>query len=71
SALRISPNYADAHYNIALLYQGSNQPMKAVQHWRTYLKLDPHSHWANIARRELSKLREATVVPARERNPAG
>ena len=36
---------------------------KAVRHWRTYLKLDPHSHWANIARRELSKLREAAVVP--------
>jgi tetratricopeptide (TPR) repeat protein len=63
TALRISPNYADAHYNLALLYQGANQPMRAVQHWTTYLKLDPSSHWANIARRELSKLREATLVP--------
>ncbi len=63
SALRVSPNYADAHYNVALLYQGSNQPMKAVRHWSAYLKLDPNSHWANIARRELAKLREATVVP--------
>ena len=33
AALRISPNYADAHYNLALLYQGANQPMKAVRHW--------------------------------------
>lgn len=63
SALRVSPNYADAHYNLALLYQSSNQPMKAVRHWRAYLKLDPSSHWANIARRELARLREATVVP--------
>lgn len=63
AALKISPNYADAHYNVALLYQGSNQPMKAVQHWTTYLKLDPSSHWATIARRELSKLRQATVLP--------
>lgn len=63
AALRIAPNYADAHYNIALLYQGSNQTMRAVQHWTNYLKLDPGSHWANIARRELAKLREATVVP--------
>ena len=62
SALRVSPNYADAHYNVALLYQGSNQPMKAVRHWTTYLKLDPSSHWAAIARRELAKLREATVL---------
>jgi tetratricopeptide (TPR) repeat protein len=62
AALKISPNYADAHYNLALLYQGSNQPMKAVRHWTTYLKLDPASQWANIARRELSKLRDRAVV---------
>ena len=62
AALRISPNYADAHYNIALLYQGSNQTMKAVRHWTTYLKLDPASQWANIARRELTKLRNQAVV---------
>ncbi len=63
AALRISPHYADAHYNLALLYQGSNQAMKAVHHWTAYLKLDPASHWANIARRELAKLRQATVLP--------
>lgn len=62
-ALRISPHYADAHYNLALLYQGASQPMKAVHHWTAYLKLDPGSHWANIARRELTKLRQATVLP--------
>jgi len=67
AALRISPNYADAHYNVALLYQGSNQPMKAVQHWTTYLKLDPSSRWSTIARRELAKLRESTVVPGSRR----
>jgi len=63
AALRIAPNYADAHYNLALLYQGSNQTMRAVRHWTDYLKLDPGSHWANIARKELAKLREAAVVP--------
>ena len=62
AALRSAPNYADAHYNLALLYQGSNQTMRAVQHWTNYLKLDPASHWANIARKELAKLREAAVV---------
>jgi tetratricopeptide (TPR) repeat protein len=63
TALRISPNYADAHYNLALLYQSANQPMRAVQHWNNYLKLDPSSHWSTIARRELTKLRQATVLP--------
>jgi len=63
TALKISPNYADAHYNLALLYQGSSQAMKAVRHWTMYLKLDPASTWANVARRELAKLRDQTVVP--------
>jgi tetratricopeptide (TPR) repeat protein len=62
SALAISPNYADAHYNLALLAQRTGQLMNAVRHWRIYLKLDPGSNWAAIARRELDKLREATVV---------
>lgn len=62
TAIRISPTYADAHYNVALLYQASNQTMKAVGHWTTYLKLDPTSQWAAIARRELTKLRDATLV---------
>jgi tetratricopeptide (TPR) repeat protein len=66
AALKIAPNYADAHYNLALLYQGSNQTMRAVQHWTTYLKLDPAGHWANIARKELAKLRESAVVPGLE-----
>lgn len=63
AALQISPGYADAHYNLALLFQGSNQTMKAVRHWTEYLKLDPSSHWSSIARRELSRLRKAAVVP--------
>jgi tetratricopeptide (TPR) repeat protein len=66
-ALRIAPNYADAHYNLALLCQRVGQTMRAVRHWRAYLKLDPSSNWAEIARRELAKLRDATVV--RGENP--
>jgi tetratricopeptide (TPR) repeat protein len=62
AALQIHPNYADAHYNIALLYQSTNQPMKAVRHWKLYLKQDSNSTWADIARRELEKLRDSTIV---------
>jgi len=62
AAIKIHPNYADAHYNLALLYQSSGQPLKAVHHWKLYLKLDPASSWAIIARRELAKLKEATVL---------
>jgi tetratricopeptide (TPR) repeat protein len=62
AALRLDPNYADAHYNVALLYQGAGQWMKAVRHWKHYLRLDPASEWSAIARRELAKIYDATVV---------
>lgn len=68
AALRIAPNYADAHYNLALLCQRVGQSMRAVRHWRAYLKLDPSSSWAEVARRELSKLRDAAVVRSEETN---
>jgi len=64
AALRIQPQYADAHYNLALLHQGQGDMMKALSHWNTYLKLDPGSQWAQIARREIEKIKQTTVVPA-------
>ncbi|MGC8792348.1 MAG: tetratricopeptide repeat protein [Bryobacteraceae bacterium] len=69
-ALRLDPNYADAHYNLALLYQLSGRTLEAVRHWQIYLRLDPSSPWAAIARRELEKLRQATIVPGGQ-PPAG
>jgi tetratricopeptide (TPR) repeat protein len=62
AALRLDATYADAHYNLALLYQTGGEVMKALQQWSAYLKLDPGSSWAGIARRELHKLRAATIV---------
>jgi tetratricopeptide (TPR) repeat protein len=62
AALRVQPHYADAHYNVALLYQSIGQPLKAVRHWKLYLKVDPSSSWSTIARRELGKLKDSTIV---------
>lgn len=62
NALRLEPDYSDAHYNLALLYQSHSEPLKAVRHWRSYLKLDPAGYWAGIARRELHKLRQESIV---------
>lgn len=62
TALKLHPQYADAHYNIALLYQASGQLLRAMSHWKIYLKLDPSSAWSGIARRELKKLYQETVV---------
>ena len=60
-ALRLHPHYADAHYNMALLYQGMRDFMRAVRHWRAYLKLDTTTTWSKIARRELEKLEAITI----------
>lgn len=64
-ALDLNPSYADAHFNMALICERSGDPLKAVAHWKTYLKLDRSGQWAEIARRQLERLRQATVIPAR------
>ncbi len=61
-ALRLDPAYADAYYNLALLHEKTGDFLKAAHHWRLYLKLDPSSSWARVARRQLDKLRQATIV---------
>jgi tetratricopeptide (TPR) repeat protein len=62
AALKLNPRYADVHYNIALLYQTNGDTIQAVRHWQMYLKIDASSSWAAIARRELAKLKNATIV---------
>jgi tetratricopeptide (TPR) repeat protein len=64
-ALDLNPSYADAHFNMALICERSGDPLKAVAHWKTYLKLDRSGQWADIARRQLERLRQATVIPSR------
>ena len=64
-ALELNPNYADAHFNLALLCERQGDNLKAVHHWKCYLKLDHGSQWADIARRQLDRLRQATVVHSR------
>jgi len=64
-ALELNPQYADAHFNLALLCERQSDNLKAVHHWRCYLKLDRGSQWADIARRQLDRLRQATLVHSR------
>ncbi len=62
TALKLNPDYADAHYNVALLCEQTGDFLKATKHWKAYLKVDGSSSWASIARRQLEKLRQITVV---------
>jgi tetratricopeptide (TPR) repeat protein len=62
TALKLNPQYADAHYNVALLCEQMGDFLQATRHWKAYLKVDGSSSWANVARRQLEKLRQITVV---------
>lgn len=61
-ALDLNPQYADAHFNLALLCERQGEAMKAVHHWKAYLKLDHSGQWAEIARRQLERLRQAVLL---------
>jgi tetratricopeptide (TPR) repeat protein len=60
-ALQLNPNYADAHFNLALLCERTSDTLKAVHHWKAYLKLDNSGQWAEIARRQLERLRQVVI----------
>jgi tetratricopeptide (TPR) repeat protein len=60
-ALTLNPQYADAHFNLALLCERTGDPLRAVHHWKAYLKLDSSGQWAEIARRQLERLRQAVI----------
>jgi tetratricopeptide (TPR) repeat protein len=60
-ALELNPRYADAHFNLALLCEATGDALKAVHHWKAYLKLDNAGEWAEIARKQLERLRLAVI----------
>jgi len=64
-ALALNPSYADAHFNLALLCERTGDALRAVHHWKQYLKLDSTGQWADIARRQLERLRQATLIRTR------
>jgi tetratricopeptide (TPR) repeat protein len=61
TALTLNPNYADAHFNLALLCERTGDALKAVHQLKAYLKLDNSGQWADIARRQLERLRQAVI----------
>jgi tetratricopeptide (TPR) repeat protein len=58
-AIQLAPTYADAHYNIALAYEKVREPRKALQHWRTYVKLDTAGPWAVHAKHQIQRILQA------------
>jgi hypothetical protein len=43
-------------FNIARYYQEAEATDEAARCWRTYLRMDPDSEWADLARENLEEL---------------
>ena len=65
AAVKLNPQYADAYFNLALVSEQTGEQMRAVSYWNTYLKLDGSSSWAQVARKQLERLKQATLVHSR------
>jgi len=48
------PSFADAYYNLALCFEKLGERPDAKRCWSEYLRLDPVSDWANVARMHLA-----------------
>jgi tetratricopeptide (TPR) repeat protein len=54
TSLELDENCADAHYNLADLFDQAEKPTQAGDHWRAYLQLECDGIWAEHARSRLS-----------------
>lgn len=48
------PTFADAYYNLALCFEKLGERQDAQHCWSEYIRLDPASDWANVARLHLT-----------------
>jgi len=53
-AATLDPEFADAHFNLALTCEQLRRVEEALRYWRRYLALDPAGDWAAIAREHLA-----------------
>ncbi len=58
-AVRLEPNYPDAHYNLAFVCEKLGAYAEAQQHWQAYVKLDPVGPWCTYARQRLASSKTA------------
>jgi tetratricopeptide (TPR) repeat protein len=60
--LAFAPHYADAHYNLALLYERGSDGRVAMRHWNTYLALAAGSQYAPEAEARREALRRVVIA---------
>jgi len=55
-AIHLVPQYADAHYNLALALERQGHRRRALRHWLEYVRLDPVGPWAAHAKTQAKKI---------------
>jgi len=55
-AIALVPQYADAHYNLALAFERQGERRRALRHWMAYVRLDPVGPWAAHAKGQARKI---------------
>ena len=56
TAIKLVPQYADAHYNLALAFERQGERRRALRHWMAYTRLDPIGPWAAHAKGQARKI---------------
>jgi tetratricopeptide (TPR) repeat protein len=59
-ANKLSPRYNDPLFNLGRIAYEEKKEAEAKQYWLAYLKLDPYSPWADLARATISLTKTAT-----------
>lgn len=55
-AIRLRPDYPNAHYNLAVTLEGTGQTARARQEYETYLQLAPNAPDAEEVRKHLKEV---------------
>ena len=63
-AVALVPQYADAHYNLALAYERQGHRRRALRHWLAYVRLDPVGPWAKHAKEQARKILNTEKLPS-------
>ena len=63
-APELAPSLADAHLNLAMLYEAAGEKIKMRDHLGEYLHYEPNGRWSNYAQ---SRMPEPAGTPASSR----
>jgi tetratricopeptide (TPR) repeat protein len=63
-AIRLDPEYPDPRFNLAMIFEKLGRHGRACEQWRSYLKLDSESRWAEYAKQKLAQI-PLRVVPSK------